>query len=90
TCFAQDGTAGIALFNSQFRNGVKVGDSVLIQAATITEFQATTGQPGTGLLQFSGNNFKFIVVPVPTKEELPKNIAIPAINESVEGQLVRV
>ncbi len=90
TCFAQDGTAGIALFNSQFRNGVKVGDSVLIQAATITEFQPTTGQPGTGLLQFSGNNFKFIVVPVPTKEELPKNVAIPAINESVEGQLVRV
>lgn len=90
TCFAQDGTAGIALFNTQFRNGVKVGDSVLIQAATITEFQATTGQPGTGLLQFSGNNFKFIVVPVPVKEELPKNIAIPAINESVEGQLVRV
>jgi hypothetical protein len=90
TCFAQDGTSGIALFNSQFRNGVKVGDSVLIQAATITEFQATTGQPGTGLLQFSGNNFKFIVVPVPTKEELPKNVAIPAINESVEGQLVRV
>lgn len=90
TCFAQDGTAGIALFNSTFRNGVKVGDSVLIKTGTITEFQPTTGQPGTGLFQITSPDFTFIVVPVEAKAPEPRNITIPAINESVEGQLVRV
>lgn len=90
TCFAQDGTAGIAIFNGTFRGGVQVGDSVMIQEATIAEFQATTGQPGTGLLQLSGSNFSYIVLPVERKEPTPRNITIPSINESVEGQLVRV
>lgn len=90
TCFAQDGTAGIALFNSTFRGGVKVGDSVIIKTGTITEFQPTTGQPGTGLFQITSPDFTFIVVPVEAKAPEPRNITIPAINESVEGQLVRV
>ncbi len=90
TAYFQDGTAGIAVFNNAFRTGVQIGDSVVVEGATLSEFGSTTGNPGTGITQLTGNGLTFTVVPVAKLEPAPKNITIPNIGESVEGQLVRL
>ncbi|NQW29265.1 MAG: endonuclease/exonuclease/phosphatase family protein [Ignavibacteria bacterium] len=90
TSYIQDKTAGIAIFNSNFRSGVRVGDSVVIDSAQLTEFQATTGAPGTGSTQLSGSTFRFTVIPGARIEPAAKTTTIPLIGESVEGQLVKI
>ena len=88
--YMQDRTGGIAVFNENMRQGVKVGDSVVVENATLAEFGNTTGAPGTGLTQLSGNNLRFTVIPGARVEPAPRSISIPLIGEGVEGQLVRI
>ena len=90
TAFLQDRTGGIAVFNAQFRTGVRVGDSVVVEKGQLSEFQATTGSPGTGLLQLTGTDLTFTVVPTAPVEPTPRVTTIPLITESTEGQLVRL
>lgn len=90
TCYMQDGTGGLAIFNTNFRNGVKVGDSVEITGGTLTEFQATTGQPGTGLSQISGAKFIFTVIPGDPQPPAPTTFAIASIGEAAEGLLIKM
>lgn len=90
TSYIQDGTAGIAVFNSAFRSGVQLGDSVVIENATLIEFQATAGAPGSGLSELSGTDLRFTVVPVERVEPRPKTTTIPLVGEGVEGQLIRI
>jgi endonuclease/exonuclease/phosphatase family metal-dependent hydrolase len=87
--YMQDRTGGIAVFNENMRLGVKIGDSVVVENGTLAEFGNTTGAPGTGLTQLSGNNLRFTVVPGARVEPAPRSISIPLIGEGVEGQLVR-
>ena len=90
TSYIQDKTAGIAVFNSVFRLGVKIGDSVVIDSATLTEFGQSTGAPGTGLTELSGTNMRFTVVPNTVIEPTPRITTIPLIGEGVEGQLIKI
>jgi endonuclease/exonuclease/phosphatase family metal-dependent hydrolase len=95
TAYIQDRTAGIAIYapvGSPFKLNVKPGDSVIINNVPITEFQATTGQPGTGLLELdcSSSEMTFTVVPTPPLMPNPKATTVPLIGEGVEGQLVRI
>lgn len=89
TAFLQDGSAGIAVFNNTFRLGVQVGDSVVIENGTLSEFQATTGQPGTGLTQLT-DSIRFTVVPVSRQDATPRTVTIDLVVESLEAQLVRI
>ncbi len=89
TSYIQDATGGIAVFNSAFRMGVAVGDSVEILGGTLTEFGQTTGQPGTGLAEIAGS-VVFQVIPVASSEPAPRTASIPSIGEALEGMLVRV
>ncbi|MBS1562424.1 MAG: hypothetical protein JSS89_12525 [Bacteroidetes bacterium] len=89
TAFLQDGTAGIAVFNNTFRLGVQVGDSVVIENGTLSEFQATSGQPGTGLTQLV-DSIRFTVVPVSRQDATPRTVTIDLVVESLEAQLVRI
>lgn len=94
TAFLQDASAGIAVFNRTFREGVRVGDSVIIENANLTEFGQTSGQPGTGLTQLTGDSIRFTVVPGERREPQPRTVAIPRVSgpsgEEYEGQLVRL
>lgn len=90
TSFIQDGTGGIAVFNSTFSLGVQIGDSVIIDSAQLTEFNQTAGIPGSGLTELTGAAFRFTVVPTPRIEPSPRTTALPNIAESLEGQLVRI
>ncbi len=89
TSYIQDASAGIAVFNSAFRMGVQIGDSVEILSGTLTEFGQTTGQPGTGLSEITGS-VAFQVIPVARVEPTPRTASIPSIGEALEGVLVRV
>lgn len=94
TAYLQDASGGIAVFNTQFRLGVRPGDSVIIEYATLTEFQPQSGAPGTGLTQLTGDNLTFTVVPVPRQEPTPRNVAISRLagssGEELEAVLVRI
>ncbi len=94
TAYLQDASGGIAVFNTQFRLGVRPGDSVIIENATLTEFQPQSGAPGTGLTQLTGDNLTFTVVPVPRQEPTPRNVAISRLagssGEELEAVLVRI
>lgn len=94
TAFMQDASAGIAIFNRSFREGVRVGDSVIIENANLTEFGQTSGQPGTGITQLTGDSIRFTVIPVERREPQPRTVAIPRVSgpsgEEYEGQLVRL
>lgn len=93
TAYIQDGTAGIAIFGGNFRSVVKIGDSVVIERAVLTEFQATSGQVGTGLTELTGD-FAFTVIPVPSVEPTPRTASVLRIagpsGEEYEGQLVQL
>lgn len=88
--YLQDRTAGIAVFNEQMRNGVKIGDSVVVENATLTEFGQTTGAPGTGLTQLGGTGLRFTVVPVQREEPAAKSTTIPNVGEGNEAVLVKL
>ncbi len=88
--YIQDRTAGIAVFNEQMRNGVKIGDSVVVENATLTEFGQTTGAPGTGLTQLGGTGLRFTVVPGTREEPAAKSTTIPNVGEGNEATLVKL
>lgn len=88
--YMQDRTGGIAVFNENMRLGVKIGDSVIVESGTLAEFGNSTGAPGTGLTQLTGNALRFTVVPGARVEPAARSISIPLIGEGVEGQLVRI
>lgn len=88
--YMQDRTGGIAVFNENMRLGVKIGDSVIVENGTLAEFGNTTGAPGTGLTQLTGNTLRFTVVPGARVDPSARSISIPLIGEGVEGQLVRI
>lgn len=88
--YMQDRTGGIAVFNENMRLGVKIGDSVIVENASLAEFGNTTGAPGTGLTQLTGNSLRFTVIPGGRVEPSARSISIPLIGEGVEGQLVRI
>lgn len=90
TAYIEDGTAGVAVFNAGFNAGARIGDSVVIENATLIEFQATTGAPGTGLTELAGTDFRFTVVPVERTEPRPKTTTIPLVGENEEGMLIRL
>ncbi|MFN5378657.1 MAG: DUF5689 domain-containing protein [Ignavibacteria bacterium] len=88
--YIQDRTAGIAVFNEQMRNGVKIGDSVVIENSTLSEFGQTTGAPGTGLTQLGGTGLRFTVVPGTREEPSAKSTTIPNVGEGNEATLVKL
>lgn len=88
--YIEDGTAGIAVFNAAFRTSVQIGDSVVIDSASLTEFGQSTGAPGTGLTELTGSNLRFTVIPVPREDPRPRTTTIPLIGEGVEGSLIRI
>ncbi|MFZ9871136.1 MAG: endonuclease/exonuclease/phosphatase family protein [Candidatus Kapaibacteriota bacterium] len=90
TAYIEDGTAGVAVFNAGFNAGTRIGDSVIIENATLIEFQATTGAPGTGLTELAGTDFRFTVVPVERIDPRPKTTTIPLVGENEEGMLIRL
>jgi len=90
TAYIQDQTAGIAVFNSSFRTGVQIGDSVVIENATLVEFGQTTGAPGTGLSELAGTDLRFTVVPVARVEPVPASKSIPLVGENEEGLLIKL
>ncbi|MBU3679179.1 MAG: hypothetical protein FGM32_06185 [Candidatus Kapabacteria bacterium] len=90
TCYLQDRTGGIAVFNEAMRTAVKIGDSVVVENATLTEFGNTTGAPGTGLAQLGGTGLKFTVIPVPREEPAPKSTTIPNVGEGNEATLIKL
>jgi endonuclease/exonuclease/phosphatase family metal-dependent hydrolase/DNA/RNA endonuclease YhcR with UshA esterase domain len=90
TCYLQDNTGGIAVFNESMRTAVRIGDSVVVESATLTEFGNTTGAPGTGLAQLGGSGLKFTVIPGSRQEPSPRSTTIPNIGEGNEATLVRL
>ena len=90
TCYLQDRTGGIAVFNEAMRTAVRIGDSVVVENATLTEFGNTTGAPGTGLSQLGGTGLKFTVIPVPREEPAPKSTTIPNVGEGNEATLIKL
>jgi endonuclease/exonuclease/phosphatase family metal-dependent hydrolase/DNA/RNA endonuclease YhcR with UshA esterase domain len=90
TCYLQDRTGGIAVFNEAMRTAVRIGDSVFVENATLTEFGGTTGAPGTGLSQLGGTGLKFTVIPVPREEPAPKSTTIPNVGEGNEATLIKL
>jgi endonuclease/exonuclease/phosphatase family metal-dependent hydrolase/DNA/RNA endonuclease YhcR with UshA esterase domain len=90
TCYLQDRTGGIAVFNEAMRTAVRIGDSVVVENATLTEFGGTTGAPGTGLSQLGGTGLKFTVIPVPREEPTPKSTTIPNVGEGNEATLIKL
>ncbi|MFN6113107.1 MAG: DUF5689 domain-containing protein [Bacteroidota bacterium] len=89
-CYIQDNTGGIAVFNEAMRTAVRIGDSVVVENATLTEFGNTTGAPGTGLSQLGGTGLRFTVVPVARQEPSPRSTTIPNIGEGNEATLIRL
>lgn len=87
--YIQDRTGGIAILNANMRTATRIGDSVVVETGTLSEFQATTGAPGTGLTQLLGADLRFTVIPTTRVEPSPRNLSIPLIGEGVESQLTK-
>jgi endonuclease/exonuclease/phosphatase family metal-dependent hydrolase len=90
--YLQDATGGLAVFDTTFHKSVTIGDSVEL-AGPLTEFQATTGQAGTGLLQISGAGTTFRVVTgasIMRIPQTPREITAAQVTEMTEGQLIRL
>jgi endonuclease/exonuclease/phosphatase family metal-dependent hydrolase len=90
TCYMQDATGGIAIYNLPFRGVVKVGDSVEISGGQLVDFQATTGQAKTGLSEIAGSQFNYIVIPGTASVPAPTNTSVQSVSEAVEGMLVKL
>jgi len=78
--FIQDSTGGLAVFNSTFSQRAKLGD-IWEVAGTLKNFNGLLEiDPLSDSLKISSGNFP----------PLPKIIASNGLNESLEGQLVRI
>ena len=82
TAYIQDGTAGIAVFSTNFANGVAIGDSVKV-AGLMSAFNAQI-QIGT-----SSSIVDFTKINVPNKLVTPKTITISQAKD-FESQLVTI
>lgn len=82
TAYIQDGTAGIAVFNTAFANGVSIGDSVKV-AGLMSAFNAQL-QIGS-----SSSIVDFTKINVPNKPVTPKVISISEA-KNFESQLVTI
>jgi endonuclease/exonuclease/phosphatase family metal-dependent hydrolase len=82
TAYIQDGTAGIAVFNSTFASSVAIGDSVKV-SGLMSAFNAQL-QIGTG-----ASTVDFTKINVPNKPVTPKVITI-AQAKDFESQLVTI
>lgn len=89
TSYLQDATGGLAVFNTSFTSGTAIGDSVEI-TGPLSEFQATTGVVGSGLLQISGSGVTWRVIPANRIPPEARIIRLREIQESLESQVVRV
>lgn len=89
TSYIQDATGGLAVFNTSFTSSTALGDSVEITGA-LSEFQATTGIPGSGLLQLSSNNLVWRIIPSSRIAPSPRNLALRDISENAESLLIRL
>jgi endonuclease/exonuclease/phosphatase family metal-dependent hydrolase len=95
--YMQDGTAGIAVFDTTLHRAVQIGDSIEV-TGPLSEFQATTNQPGTGLTQISGAGTtvagaamaRWRRFAVPSVVPVPRVVTVSEVTEAVEGQLVRL
>ena len=90
----QDSTAGMGFFISDDASqlsGLSIGDSVVVSGKT-AEFQATTGQVGTGNFQVSGKAAEVSITRINTTSRLPvpKSIVLSQFSEGLEGQLVKI
>ncbi len=90
TSFIQDGTGGIAVFNTQFHNGVHIGDSVEISGGQLQDFQAVSGQPKSGLSEIAGSQFAFTVIPTASAPPVARITSIQSVGEAVEGMLIKL
>ena len=82
TAYIQDGTAGIAVFNALFANGVAIGDSVKV-SGLMSAFNAQL-QIGSG-----ASIVDFTKINVPNKPITPKIITISQAKD-FESQLVTI
>ncbi|MBN8705452.1 MAG: T9SS type A sorting domain-containing protein [Bacteroidetes bacterium] len=87
--YFQDNTAGMGVFETTLHTAVAIGDSVKI-TGPLAEFGSKTGEPGTGLFQISGAGTTFQVFKENNKKVEPKIISLADVNESLEGQLVKI
>lgn len=95
--YFQDATGGMAVFESPLHIAVAIGDSIKL-TGPITEYgqkgsnplTTPNGEPGTGLLQISGAGVTFQVFKDNNKPVEPKIVTIADINESLEGQLIKI
>jgi uncharacterized protein len=91
TSYLQDATSGIAVFNTSFTSSTAIGDSVEI-SGPLSEFQATTGVLGSGLLQISGTSATVSWRIIPASRIVPtaRVITLRDISENLESQVVRL
>lgn len=96
--YFQDETGGMAWYNgSLMRTGgfdleVARGDSIVI-TGELGEFGASSGEPGTGLLQIVGSesDISFEFYPEGYREISPAEITIAQLNSGdYEGQLIKI
>ncbi|MDW8466899.1 MAG: DUF5689 domain-containing protein [Chloroherpetonaceae bacterium] len=87
--YFQDGTGGFAVFNNAVHTGVQIGDSIVV-TGPLSEFQPTTGQRGTGLLQISGSGTTFRVVQSPRITPEPRVVTPAQVTEDLEGVLIQL
>ncbi len=85
--YLQDSTAGLAVYHVPLHGAVALGDSVVV-TGPLTEFGATSGQPGTGLFQISGTGTTYQVFKNVNRPQTPRLVTIADIGEGIEGQLV--
>jgi len=87
--YFQDKTGGMAVFQSDLHAQSVIGDSIKVTGPTL-EFNTNNGEPGTGLFEISGSGITFTVFKDGNKKPEPKIVTLADINESLEGQLVKV
>ena len=92
----QDGTGGLAIFDSTTARSIALGDSIEV-SGPYAEFQPRTGVPGTGLGQIARTSISrvsFRIIPtariVPVAREVSLSELVGASGEALEGQLIRV
>ncbi len=84
--FIQDRTAGIAVYDFDFIQQVQIGDSVVVRG-TLSEFGQQNGQPGSGLLELTDVT---LMQKVSGARIDTLAVSLAAIDETIEGRLVRV
>ncbi|HYE57504.1 MAG TPA: DUF5689 domain-containing protein [Rhodothermales bacterium] len=90
----QDATGGLGIYYTDLARAVERGDSIIV-TGPLSEFQARTGQPGTGQLQITctptpQSPCSFRIVDGPRVQVVPRVVTFAQIDESLESQLVLV